>query len=155
MALTFSLDRSVPADADVLAVPVCSDQIGPVDGSSELDWAFLDGRGFTGALGQTAAVPGRAVDGEPGPATVVVGMGPPTEIGPVQLRRAGGALARAASRHGVLAVQLLDAVTDSRLRAEGAQALAEGLVLGSYRFSTYKSDPQPSSLERVVVVGAG
>jgi leucyl aminopeptidase len=33
--------------------------------------------------------------------------------------------------------------------------MAEGLVLGSYRYTTYKSDPDPQPLERVVVVGGG
>lgn len=155
MAITFSLDKAVPLEADALAVPVCSDRFGPDDGPDELDWAFLDGRGFTGKLGQTAALPGVLTDGEPGPATIVVGMGPSADLGPDQMRRAGGALARAASRHGTLAVRLLDAVAEPARRPAAAQALAEGLVLGSYRFSTYKSDTEPGALERVVVVGGG
>ena len=155
MALTFSLDKAVPTDADALAIAVCSDRVGPEDGPAGIDWAFLDGRGFTGGLGQTAALPGVLTDGEAGPATIVVGLGPSDSVGPDQMRRAGGALARAASRHGVLAVRLLDTVDDPARRPAAAQALAEGLVLGSYRFATYKSDPKPSSLERVVVVGGG
>jgi leucyl aminopeptidase len=154
MAISFSLDKAVPPEADAVAIAVCSDRIGPEDGPAGLDWAFLDGRGFTGALGQTAALPGTLTDDQAGPTTIVVGLGPSASVGPEQVRRSAGALARAASRHGVLAVRLLDAV-DPPGRPAAAQALAEGLVLGSYRFSTYQSDPKPSSLERVVVVGGG
>ena len=155
MAISFSLDKVVPAEADAVAVGVCSDRVGPGDGPADLDWAFLDGRGFTGALGQTAALPGRLLDGQAGPATIVVGLGRSGGVGPDQVRRAAGALARAASRHGVLAVRLLDAIDEPARRPAAAQALAEGLVLGAYRFSTYQSDPKPSSLDRVVVVGGG
>src|SRR3954470_3086955 len=155
MAISFSLDKSVPSAADALAIGVCSDRTGPDGGPAGLDWAFLDGRGFTGKLGQTAALPGVLTDGEPGPAAIVVGLGPSSELGPDGFRRAGGALARAASRHEVLAVRLLDAVATPAERADSAQALVEGLVLGSYRFATYKSDPKPSALDRVVVLSAG
>jgi leucyl aminopeptidase len=155
MAITFSLDKTVPAEADALAVPVCSDRFGPDDGPQGLDWAFLDGRGFTGKLGQTAALPGVLIDGEPGPDTIVVGLGASADLGPDQMRRAGGALARAASRHGTLAVRLLDALAEPAHRPAAAQAMAEGMVLGSYRFSTYKSAAEADTLDRVVVVGGG
>lgn len=33
-------------------------------------------------------------------------------------------------------------------------AVAEGLLLGTYRFTTYKSDPKPSKIQRILFVGA-
>jgi leucyl aminopeptidase len=36
-----------------------------------------------------------------------------------------------------------------------AQALGEGVVLGAYRYTALKSDPEPSHLESLVVVGPG
>ena len=50
---------------------------------------------------------------------------------------------------------MLDAVADDVDRAAAAQALAEGVGLGSYRFLRYKSDPKPSQLSKVVVVTRG
>ena len=151
MPITFSLDKVVPVDTDAVAVPVCSDRFGPEDGPADLDWDFLESRGFTGKLGQVTALPARSRDS----VTLVVGLGPAADLGPHQIRRASGALARAASRHGGLAVHLLDAIDEPARRPAAAQALAEGLVLGSYRFGTYKSDPKPSTLERVTVIGGG
>jgi leucyl aminopeptidase len=54
-----------------------------------------------------------------------------------------------------VAVRLLDAETEAARRPTSAQALAEGVVLGGYRFATYKSQPDPARLERVVVVARG
>ncbi|MGZ4694573.1 MAG: leucyl aminopeptidase [Acidimicrobiales bacterium] len=151
MALCFELSKELPEDVPVVAVPVCSDQLGAEAGSPDLDWGFLEASGCRGTLGQTFALP--ATDG--GPAVLVVGMGPAEEIGPDQLRRAGAAVARAAKRYPAVAVRLLEAVAEPARRPAAAQGLAEGLVLGSYSFTTYKSDPDPQPLERVVVVGGG
>jgi len=71
------------------------------------------------------------------------------------LRFAAGALARAAKRHASLAVDLLGALAEGTSPAAGAQALAEGLALGGYEFSAFKSDPEPSALTHVVLVGGG
>ena len=163
MAITFSLERDQPEAATAVAVGVPSDRLGSDDGPDGLDWAFLDSRGFTGALGQTQVLPGDAPgapdddadDAAAAPVTVVVGLGPSSELGPSVMRRAAGALARAVARDEVVAVRLLDAVDEPARRPAAAQALAEGMVLGSYRFSRYKSDPKPSALREVVVVGGG
>ncbi len=159
MALSFELSKALPEDVPVVAVPVCSDRLGgqagegdgSTGGASGLDWGHLEANGCRGTLGQTFVLP--ATDG--GPATLVVGMGPSGEVGPDQLRRAGAAVARAAKRYPSVAVRLLDAVAEPARRPAAAQGLAEGLVLGSYRFTTYKSEPDPQPLERVVVIGGG
>jgi leucyl aminopeptidase len=151
MPISFSLAKVAPADTEAVAVAVCSDRFGPDAGPPDIDWAFLEGQGFTGKLGQTAAARAPA----PAPVTVFVGVGPAADLDPHQIRRASGALARAASRYRRLAVHLLDAVDEPARRPAAAQALAEGLTLGSYRFGTYRSDPKPSKLEQVTVVGGG
>ncbi|HVN49962.1 MAG TPA: M17 family peptidase N-terminal domain-containing protein, partial [Acidimicrobiales bacterium] len=151
MALTIALEREVPADASVVATGVASDALAAGLAAAGIDEAYAAGRGFTAKVGQTLTVAGR--DG--GSATLVVGLGPAREVGPTVLRRAAASVSRAARREVSVAVRLLDAVTEAPERPAAAQAVAEGLVLGAYRFSTYKSDPEPVRLERVAVVGRG
>ncbi len=71
------------------------------------------------------------------------------------MRRAAAVVAKRSSRVKSLATTLLDAVPDTLNRADAAQALAEGVVLGSYKFLRYKGEPKPSKLSRVIVVGRG
>jgi len=97
----------------------------------------------------------RAVPGAGGTTTYVVGLGPAEEVDANVLRFAAGALARAAKRHASVSVDLLGAAAEGTSAAAGAQAIAEGLVLGGYQFSTFKSEPEPSELARAVIVGGG
>lgn len=84
-----------------------------------------------------------------GPAAVALaGLGAQAEATSTVLRRAAGAAARRCSDHKIVASTL------HRGGAErGAEAVAEGFLLGSYSFTRYKSDPRPSKIERVVFVG--
>ena len=153
MPIEFALDRDVPAEASVVVWGVTADVLGELPDGLDVSPDYLAARGFKGRVGQTLAVPGR--DG--GPATLVVGLGPSGELGPNVVRRAGGAIARAARRDQVVAVRLLDAVAEPARRPAAAAALAEGIVGGCYRFTTYKSalEADAVALERVVVVGGG
>ena len=145
MALSFELSKELPEDVPVVAVPVCSDQLGrrrAGDGSPDLDWAYLEAQRLPRhARPDLRRWPPPTADRPP----LVVGMGPSGEVGPDQLRRAGAAVARAAKRYPSVAIRLLDAVAEPARRPAAAQALAEGLVLGSYRFTTYKSEPDPAA----------
>jgi leucyl aminopeptidase len=151
VVLSISLERDVPADATVVAVGVLADDLPAGLAAVGIDSGYAEARGFTGKVGQTLTLAGR--DGDP--ATLVVGLGPSNAVGPTVVRRAAAGLARAARREPVVAVRLLDALPEGADRPGAAQALAEGVVLGSYRFSTYKSDADPGKLERVAVVGRG
>ena len=86
-------------------------------------------------------------------AAVLVGMGDPDTIDDDALRRAGAALARRSAKVEKVATTLLDAAPTSLDRGEAAQALAEGVALGSYQFLAYKSDAKPTRLTRVQVLG--
>jgi leucyl aminopeptidase len=127
----------------VLATGVRARQVADVgDGLG----AYLTGQGFKGEVGTTVVVP------REGGALVVVGLGSDEAVSPTTLRRAGAAVARAARRHRAVTTSVL---TDAgRADADGAQALAEGFVLGAYRFGEYKSEPEPNLIEEVRVVGA-
>ena len=153
MSVTTRLDRTISADVDAVAVPVIRGELG----AAGIDEAFAAARGFEGKAGQTLTLPALpATDGAPGRLHIAVGLGDPSELDVHSFRRAGAAVAGAASRLERVASTVLDAATEHGIdRAAAAQALAEGVHLASYRFTTYKSDPTPSRLEEVVIVGAG
>ncbi len=145
MPLTIELARTAPADLAATAVGVVKGQAT----AGDVDLGFLAGLGFEAKKGDVRSVP--AADGT---TTFVVGLGDAAEVDANVLRYAAGSLARAAKRHASLSVDLLGALADGT-EAAGAQAIAEGLVLGGYQFSTFKSDPKPPELARVVLVGGG
>src|SRR5687768_14474240 len=93
MAITFTAARDVPADADVLAVPVFDDLSMPDGAKVEVDAAFLQGRGFDGKLGKT-----QSLLADDGSTIVVIGMGPRRAVDLDGLRRAGAAVVRTASK---------------------------------------------------------
>lgn len=101
---------------------------------------------FDGSVGNIVRVPTR---GQLAAATIViVGLGRRADAGTTELRRAAASVANAAERVRSLATALhLDA--DEVEPAAAAQAVAEGFVLGSYRFTSYQSDPRPFLLEQV------
>ncbi len=146
MPLTAELARTAPDDVDALAVGAVSDRL---EGDG-VDWAFLAAHGFEAKLGDVRALPG-----PDGRTTFVVGLGKAAEVDERALRHAAGALARAAKRQTSLAVDLLGHLAGGASPVRGAQAVVEGLVLGGYEYTALKSDPKPSKLARVVVVGGG
>jgi leucyl aminopeptidase len=103
-----------------------------------------------GAVGSVARVPTRGAI--PAPTLLVVGLGKAAEAGTLQLRRAAAAAANAAERVPSLVTTLHTALP--RLgAAEAAQAVAEGVLLGAYRFGGYRSEARPFELERVLLTG--
>ena len=69
------------------------------------------------------------------------------------LRSAAAALARAAGTRASLATSLADVDARGLAPAAAAQAVAEGFVLGTYRFSAFKSEaaqarPEPRGAHR-------
>ena len=146
MPLTVELARTAPTDLAATAVGAVAGQI---DGG-DVDGAFLAALGFEAEKGDVRSVPG--ADGS---TTFVVGLGPAEDVDANVLRHAAGALARAAKRLPSLTIDLLGALPAGTNPAVGAQAIAEGLVLGGYQFSAFKSEPKPAQLARVVLVGGG
>jgi leucyl aminopeptidase len=162
VALSFSL-VSPPAErveTDLLAVPVApGPTLGP--GGDAVDAAldgrlgeFMDEADFAGKPGQTLAVPtfGRLAAA----AAVLVGVGPLDELTPDGVRRAAAAVARRAKKATSVATTLLDLARETGIEpVQAAQALAEGMSLGSYEFLKYKGDADASRLEQVKVVAPG
>jgi leucyl aminopeptidase len=151
--LRFQTTRATPDAADALVVGVFADDLSAKRVPELLDAAYLAAQGFTASVGEVATMPGSA-DG--GPATVVaVGLGQTAAVTAATYRRAGAALAQANSHRKRVATTLLESVPEAVDHGAAARALAEGVVLASYRFTTYKTDPKPVALERVVVVDDG
>ncbi len=101
---------------------------------------------FTGKSGEVLSLP---VTGIAAKRLVLVGLGDEKSASRETLRAAGGraakALARAKATKAALAVPSIRRIAPE----DAAQALAEGLVLGAYRFDKYKSgNDKPTPLER-------
>ena len=151
MALRFQTSRVVPDAIDALMVGVYADDLADRTAPEPLNGAHLAAQGFTGTLGDTRVLPGPAA----GKTTVAVGLGRRADLDAAGYRRLGATLAQAATRYRRVATTVLAHRPDGIDVAIAARALAEGVVLGSYRFTTYKSEPTPFALERVVVVDDG
>jgi leucyl aminopeptidase len=105
-----------------------------------------------GSLGAVARIPTRGAI--PAPTLLVVGLGKAADAGTLQLRRAAAAAANAAERVTSFATSLHTALPALDAGA-AAQAVAEGVLLGAYRFGSYRSEARPFELERVVFTAAG
>jgi len=160
MPIAFGVTNQ-PADrapGDLLAVPVFAERVlGP--GADAVDAAlggslrdFMAESGFAGKPDETIVVP--TAGSIAAPAAVLVGLGDPDAVTSDTLRRAAAAIARRAVRARTVVTTLQQAAPDGLATESVAQAVAEGFVLGSYRFLEYKSDGEASKLARVNVIGA-
>jgi leucyl aminopeptidase len=138
--LSVKVAKAAPAGATADAVCAFSDRLGRVPGVRK---AALDRAGFTGVPGSVAVLD----DGER--ARVVVGLGPAAGAGTAELRRAAAGFVGAVSRHRRVAFEYPEAL-DVPLE-DGARAVAEGLVLGGYRFTDFRS-PSGTRTDTVTLV---
>jgi leucyl aminopeptidase len=140
MPISFAtaVTRPRSTNGQLVGVPVFTG--GPVGrgGTSRRELEVL---GFTGKLGTTAVTPGY----------VYVGVGDRGTVSPAALRTAAAAMARAAAKVPVLVTSLAD--VEGVERRTAAQAVAEGVVLGAYRYVRLKRDSTPPALERVLLLG--
>ena len=113
--------------------------------------AVLKARDFRGRFLETAVLYPRGLKAR---RLILIGLGPRALL---DARRARLAAAQAARRARELGVGTLVTVAHGAGRggldpARAAQAVAEGSVLGHYRFSAYRRDPGPPPLKRVEVI---
>ena len=137
--------REAEADALILALPPLPDA-----GEILADWpglqAALEAIGFTGAAGATVRAYAPDATGTP---LVVVGTGSDPDA--ATLRDAVGAAVRTTTGFDVVAIGApAVAGTDG-----AARALAEGAVIGGYRFDGYKTVPGPVRATRIVLHAEG
>ncbi|MGI8757405.1 MAG: leucyl aminopeptidase [Acidimicrobiales bacterium] len=146
MAVTIELDHAatIAVDAAVVAVGVRAEQLAADAPGVEADLAAL--AGFEAEVGQTLVA--ATDDG----LRLLVGLG--DAPGPADYRRIGAAVAKAARTQESVAVDVLGDLV-GRERTDAAQAVAEGLVLGAYRYGDHRQADPELVLARAVVVGAG
>jgi len=147
MALTITTARSAPSATKLVGIGVFSD----LDRPESLPGEVLDSRGFDAKLGKTMIV--QTDDG----LRAAVGLGSSEEFDEHALRKAGASFVRAGRRHKTIATTILaDAVKAIEGIDQGAaaEALAEGLQLGSYVFTAHKSKPKKTELTKVTVAGS-
>ena len=114
------------------AFPVLAGRVAAISGSQaalDRSRATLDRQGFTGKIGQIAALD----NGD-----IAVGLG--EEASADSLRVAAGSLARSLGSASRVTTSLHEVTVDGATRA-----VVEGLVLGGYEFDTYKSNKQGSA----------
>ena len=152
MTIAVTLAAAPPDDTQVLGVPVFSGRTSPegAGAGASLDWAWLAERNFEGKVGEAVSLPA-----DDGSTIVAVGVGPADKVTAEVLRKAGAALVRAAWRDSRAATTLLAAAPADLDPTLAAQALVEGALLASYKFTTYKSSPKGCRLETLAVVGSG
>jgi leucyl aminopeptidase len=143
MTVTITLAKEAPEGAvEVIGVAPDGLEAHPLH-------AYLADGDFAAEAGEHRALP---ADG--GGVAYVVGLGSEADRSVDTFRKVGGALARAARKHDAVSTDVLGAVGDLDAVA-AAQAFAEGVVLGGYRYTALKSEPEPSQLAEVHVVGKG
>jgi leucyl aminopeptidase len=151
MPITVHAVRSVPKAATASIAIVTSEAV--QSGIDGFEATVLDMAGFEGKAEQVHLQPaGGAFAG-------LVGVGPAAEATTATIRRVGAAVARSCSRHARVAVRLPDGIGVDVAAAR--QALAEGVVLGGYSYTDFKSSAGgengssgAAKLERVDVVGS-
>ncbi|MGC4896856.1 leucyl aminopeptidase [Micromonospora sp. DT31] len=137
----------VPADALLLAS-------GAESIAAAFDGKLTETLALLGATGGPGEVIKLATLGTvTAPVVAAVGLGPePTGAAPVpeSLRRAAGAAVRALA--GATRVALALPLPDDADAPAALRAVAEGALLGGYRFAGYKTKPQPARREPVAEV---
>ncbi|MBU6329068.1 MAG: leucyl aminopeptidase [Acidobacteria bacterium] len=152
MALKITTASSVPAGTDLIAVPLGARTAKPATYRSlGVSPAAVAAHGFTGRADHVAVVAGT---GGRMLALIGTGDGP---IDTARLRRVGAQAARTAGKVRRVAVDVRDIVAGlgAEGRPEAVRAIAEGLGLGSYRFTEFKSTPAKPTLRAATIVVAG
>ncbi len=154
-----ALSKAVPRRVDVLVVGIDESGLRGVPEAQDAAYSkrfgmsiaeMAESVGAKPAAGSRRTLPAAG----DGPQVVVVGMGPSAEPTPEDLRRAAGAGIRQAASmaNGPISV----AVALGTSSTTEASAVAEGALLGSYRFAPISTAaPAPGSIATITVVHAG
>ena len=105
----------------------------------------LSATSFKANVGNVAIVPtlGRL----PARSIAVVGLGDEQGAGRLEILRSAGVAARKLGDNATVVASSLHSIDRD---GDGTSAAAEGFLLGSYRFTRYKSKPKSSTIERIV-----
>ena len=136
----FGAVTELSAGLGAVGIAVTAD--GAVPEELGLDRDALGRAGFDGKPGQTLVIPGSAA-----PLLIAVGAGPEQETTADSLRDLAATFARAASTSSAIGLRL-PATAGIDPETVG-QVVAEGILLGRYRYSELKSDPKTTVLAAV------
>ncbi|MDA8312591.1 MAG: leucyl aminopeptidase [Actinomycetota bacterium] len=115
------------------------------------DEAWLRREGFAAAKGSALSL--RGASGPP--AVVLLGLGERAGVGREQWRLAAAALVRAAGKGRGSAAIVLPGDPPGGDAASVGAAIAEGAVLASYSFDSYRTAPHAERVDHLVLVGPG
>jgi leucyl aminopeptidase len=152
---TISLRKAAPhktaADAVVVGVVKTGKEVTVAPGGEDVAAAFgrsfpatFKALGVKGAVGEVTKVP--SPGGVKAPVVVLVGLGEAADITAEVVRRAVGSAVRGLSDVGTVAVAV---PADS---AERVCAAAEGVLLGGYAFTRYRSEDETKAPSEAVVL---
>jgi leucyl aminopeptidase len=119
----------------------------------------IDAGDFKGAKGQAALV--RPDGGLAATRILLLGLGDEKKLDATGVRASAGAALRAARRHKATALAIVPPSTRRVRGAAAAQALAEGVVLGAYRFDRYQTsgkkdkEETPGEVKTALLVDKG
>ncbi len=151
------------AAVDALVAGVCKDA-GLQGAAAAADQALGGALGRLLEAGEIKGEPNQTVlfhtDGRiPARHVILVGLGPEDKLDAEQVRQAAGAAARLARDRGArrLGLTLLGADVPGRgvSPADAGQALAEGALLGLWRFQEHKSKKEEKEIDEAVVLAGG
>ena len=131
--------RSSSGRVEAIIVPVTVEAVKAGLECANVERIMLDSTGFKGETGQVYSQlhEGRVLG--------FVGLGVSADVNTDILRQVGATIARSWKRHSCVAVDM-ETIDDLNVDvAEGRQAIAEGVLLGAYRFTAYKSQLGDSS----------
>ncbi|HSK24561.1 MAG TPA: leucyl aminopeptidase [Egicoccus sp.] len=149
-AVHVTTDAVAELDVDALVVPVFRGAIEAPGAEQALQSLGLDevprDAAFRGRLGEVLDL---AAPGQPWGRVTLVGLGRMDELSAEQLRRAAGAAARhVAPRCRTMATTLVLV----QPAVETLRAVAEGALLGAYRFDDCRPSRDPLALEDITLV---
>jgi leucyl aminopeptidase len=153
MTSVFLIDSAAPLTADVIVVATVStgNGVALADGAAGVDAALggvlleaLRAVEATGRADEVIKIPTLGKGTSPLVVATGLGAGQPGVLEPEAVRRAVGTALRNVNSAKRIAVAI-GAGTDP----EVVTAISDGALLGSYRFTKYKSAAQPSPLRRV------
>lgn len=152
MPITFTAMKDAPEGVDAFIVPIFQTADGPmvppgVPGGEHLDAAHLKASGVTGKAGMTHSVPG------PNGTTIIgVGVGKPEEMTADSVRAGFAVGARAARRFATVAAFVGSNPSGTLDPKTVGQVIAEGVILGTYKFTRLKKAGEPDALSAFIVL---
>ncbi len=145
MAVSVDVATSIPGTSTIVGVPVATDGAVPRE-RADLDRATLEASGFGATVGETLVLP--RVDE---PTVVEIGVGARAELGHAAIRDAAAAFARAAVKHGRIAVDLTGVASEMEARVAG-QAVVEGVLMARYRYRAFVDKASEAHLTHLTLI---